>query len=74
MGLLMVSQIRYRHLVNQYLRGRKSIARLIGMVALLLLFVAEPRSHRYAIGAGALIFALSAPVGWLLGRWRGARR
>ena len=28
-GLLMVSQIRYPHLVNRYLRGRRSIARLI---------------------------------------------
>src|SRR5947207_7343780 len=38
-GMLMVSNIRYPHVVNRYLRGRRSFARLILVVGLLLLLV-----------------------------------
>lgn len=64
-GLLMVSGIRYPHFVNRYLRGRRSIARLVGMVAILLLLVV---AHRYTLGIAMLGFALAAPVAYLLGR------
>src|SRR6476659_5183308 len=53
-GLLMVSNVRYPHVVNRYLRGRRSIARLMaGVIVILLLFVA----HRYVLGVGCLIYA-----------------
>ena len=61
-GLLMVSNVRYPHVVNRYLRGRRSIARLMaGVIVILLLFVA----HRYVLGVGCLIYALHAPV-WIM--------
>jgi CDP-diacylglycerol---serine O-phosphatidyltransferase len=72
-GLLMVSNVRYAHVVNKYLRGRKSIARLIFVVAFLLLMVADPRSHRYGIGLIALWFALAAPTQWALTRMKRSR-
>src|SRR5262249_21771534 len=33
-GLLMVSRIRYPHLVNRYLRGKRSLDRLVGALAI----------------------------------------
>src|SRR4051794_368067 len=38
-GLLMISNIRYPHLVNRYLRGRRSIGRLMLVLIVLLLIV-----------------------------------
>jgi CDP-diacylglycerol--serine O-phosphatidyltransferase len=58
-GLLMVSTIRYPHLVNRYMRGRRSLARLVGVVALLLLVVV---AHEYTIAIGTLIYVLMPPV------------
>jgi CDP-diacylglycerol--serine O-phosphatidyltransferase len=58
-GLLMVSHIRYPHLVNKYLRGRRSIQRLVGTVILLLLLVIV---HQYTLGIGTLLYGLWAPV------------
>ncbi|HVT90830.1 MAG TPA: CDP-diacylglycerol--serine O-phosphatidyltransferase [Tepidisphaeraceae bacterium] len=66
-GLLMVSHLRYPHIVNRYLRGRRPIARLISAVALVLLFVV---AHRYVIGIGSLCFALWGPIHWAMVRWR----
>jgi CDP-diacylglycerol---serine O-phosphatidyltransferase len=58
-GLLMVSAIRYPHVVNKYLRGRRPITRLLmGVVVILLLFVA----HRYALAIGCAAYALYGPV------------
>jgi CDP-diacylglycerol--serine O-phosphatidyltransferase len=57
-GLLMVSAIRYPHMVNRYLRGRRSIARLLGGVAVLLMVVV---AHRYAFGLGSIAYALYGP-------------
>jgi CDP-diacylglycerol--serine O-phosphatidyltransferase len=55
-GLLMVSNVRYPHFVNRYLRGRRSMDRLLaGVVVLLLLVVA----HRYTIGVCMLVYAYS---------------
>jgi CDP-diacylglycerol--serine O-phosphatidyltransferase len=60
-GVLMVSNIRYPHMVNRYLRGRKSIARVIMMVALvLLIFVA----HRYILGLACLGYAMIGLFSW----------
>jgi CDP-diacylglycerol--serine O-phosphatidyltransferase len=58
-GLLMVSAIRYPHLVNRYMRGRRSVARLVGVLAVLMIVIFQ---HRYAIGLGALLYALYGPL------------
>jgi CDP-diacylglycerol--serine O-phosphatidyltransferase len=66
-GVLMVSNIRYPHIVNRYLRGRKSIAKVIMMAALvLLIFVA----HRYILGIGCLAYAFWGVGSWALLRAR----
>jgi len=57
-GLLMVSNIRYPHVVNRYLRGRRSIARLLGGVAVLLLLVV---AHRYTFGIASIAYAMYGP-------------
>src|SRR3954447_328084 len=70
-GLLMVSAIRYPHMVNRYLRGRRSIGRLLGGVAVLLLVVV---AHRYAFGLGSIAYAMYGPfiVAYLKLRHHGA--
>ena len=60
-GLLMVSHLRYPHIVNRYLTGRKSIARLlIILVALLLLVTAL----QYTIALICLTYAFWGPAYW----------
>jgi CDP-diacylglycerol--serine O-phosphatidyltransferase len=55
-GLLMVSHIRYPHLVNRYLRGKRSLTTLmLVLVGLLVLVVA----HEYAIAIGMMIYVLA---------------
>jgi CDP-diacylglycerol--serine O-phosphatidyltransferase len=66
-GLLMVSHFRYPHIVNRWMRGRRSIARLVVVVILLLLLVV---AHRYVIGIGTLAYALWGPASWALVRIR----
>jgi len=71
-GLLMVSAIRYPHLVNRYLRGKRSIRRLVAvLIALLALLVV----HRYALCIGTLGYALWGVTSWLYVRvrYRGRR-
>ena len=58
-GLLMVSAIRYPHMVNRYLRGRRSIPRLLGGVAVLLLLVV---AHRETFGIGSIVYAMYGPI------------
>ncbi|MBC8106107.1 MAG: CDP-diacylglycerol--serine O-phosphatidyltransferase [Anaerolineae bacterium] len=58
-GLLMVADIRYPHIVNRYLRGRRSIARLIAGVTVILLLVI---AHRYVLGIGCVVYALQGPM------------
>jgi CDP-diacylglycerol--serine O-phosphatidyltransferase len=66
-GILMVSNVRYPHVINRYLRGRKSIAGVIIMVAaVLLVFVA----HRYILGLGSLAYAAWGPFSWAMHRVR----
>ncbi|MDW8263239.1 MAG: CDP-diacylglycerol--serine O-phosphatidyltransferase [Phycisphaerales bacterium] len=68
-GLLMVANIRYPHVINRYLRGRKPIARLIGLLAVLLIMVADlHHAHRYVFGIGALSFALGGAISWMVTR------
>ncbi len=54
-GLLMVSQIRYPHLVNRYLKGRRSIGRLIAMMVLLLLIIV---AHQYVIALATVGYVM----------------
>ena len=69
-GLLMISAIRYPHVVNRYLRGRRPITRLItGVVLILLLIVA----HRYVLGIGCLAYALVGFASWSYLRLRPRR-
>ncbi len=66
-GLLMVSAIRYPHVINRYLRGRRSIGRLMaGLILLLLLVVA----HRYVLGIGMLAYVLYGLVQATSARFR----
>ncbi|MFN4243000.1 MAG: CDP-diacylglycerol--serine O-phosphatidyltransferase [Tepidisphaerales bacterium] len=67
-GLLMVSNIRYPHVVNRYLRGRKSIWRIVGILSLLLLLLV---AHQVTLGVVLLAYVLLGVAGWL---WAKARR
>ena len=69
-GLLMISNIRYPHVVNRYLRGRRSIARLIAAAAVLLLLVV---AHRYTLGIGSLLYAVSGFASYLYLRYKPRR-
>ncbi len=60
-GLLMISNLRYPHLVNRYLRGRRSIGRLLFVLVLALLLWVW---FQYTLAAGMLIYAMSAPISW----------
>jgi CDP-diacylglycerol--serine O-phosphatidyltransferase len=64
-GLLMVSRFEYVHVVNQYLRGRKSFSYVARVVLLALLVVWQPQ-----LAALLLIYAyaVSAPVAWFWSR------
>lgn len=66
-GLLMVSTFRYPHLVNRYLRGKRSLARLISVLVLALLVVV---AHQYTIAIGSIIYALWGPVSWAYLRYK----
>lgn len=66
-GLLMVSNIRYPHLVNRYLRGRRSIGRLVGVLVLALALVVW---HQYTLGIGMLAYAAWGPALWAYARMR----
>src|SRR5882672_9368717 len=65
-GLLMISAIRYPHLVNKYLRGKRSMARLVLALSGLLLVVV---AHRYVLALGTLAYSLSGPVSMAYLRW-----
>lgn len=58
-GLLMISNIRYPHVVNKYLRGRRPITRLVVGVSVILFVIV---AHRYALGIGCLTYALYGPA------------
>src|SRR4051812_16716799 len=70
-GLLMVSAIRYPHLVNKYLRGKRSMARLLVALSFLLLVVV---AHRYVLALGTIAYALSGPLTVAYLKWWPWRR
>jgi CDP-diacylglycerol--serine O-phosphatidyltransferase len=61
-AVLMVSRIRYPHLPNQYLRGKKPFSYLIKFLLLLVFFCWKPQVALLLIFCG---FALSSLVKWL---------
>ena len=69
-GLLMVSDIRYPHVVNRYLRGKRSFGRLLAVVALLLLLVVW---HEYTLAIGTVVYAFYGFGLWVMGRIRRAK-
>ena len=66
-GLLMVSNTRYPHLVNRFLRGKRSLARLLFVVVLLLALVVW---HQYVLGIGMLIYAFYGFANWVFAQIR----
>ena len=69
-GLLMVSTVRYSHLVNRYLRGKRSMSRLIiVLIALLAILI----FHRYLLGVAMLAYVVSGVWGWARFRRSGVR-
>ena len=68
-GLLMVANVRYPHVVNRYLRGKRSLARLLLVLGLILLLVVW---HQYTLGIGMLIYAFYGFANWAFGRMRRA--
>jgi CDP-diacylglycerol--serine O-phosphatidyltransferase len=66
-GLLMISQIRYPHLVNRYLRGRRSIGRLFFVViGILALAVA----HQLVLAIGMIAYVLWGACSAVNRYWR----
>ncbi len=66
-GLLMVSNIRYPHLVNRYLRGRQPMGRLVPILLIAMLAIWK---HRYFLGVGSISYMLYAVVLWFYARSR----
>jgi CDP-diacylglycerol--serine O-phosphatidyltransferase len=71
LGLLMVSTIRYGHLLNQFFRGRRPISHLV-LILLGLLLVYVLREVILPIGFGG--YVLSGPVAGIVRRVRGRGR
>lgn len=61
-ALLMVSDVRYPHLINTAFKGRKSIWKLVASVMVILLLVV---SLSYTISTACLLFVFVGPVYWL---------
>jgi len=61
-GVLMISRIRYPHLVNQYLRGRRPITHLLWLAAILVIL---------GVGLSRMVLGVHFPQdilgGWLIG-------
>ncbi len=66
-GLLMVSSVRYPHVVNRYLRGKRSVGRLLFVLGLVLLLIVW---HQYTLGIGALAYALFGPISFIYAKTR----
>ncbi len=66
-GLLMVSRLRYAHVINHYIRGKKPFGYLVKVVVILLVALLEPF---VALAAAALGYALSGPAAYALTRLR----
>ncbi len=65
LGLMMVSRIRYRHIANVYLRGRRPFTHLVGAVFVLAVFLFRPQ---LTLATLAAVYTLSGPVAHVA-RW-----
>ena len=72
-ALLMVSRFRYTHLINRFLRGRKTFRTLVIVVLCGMLVWFETQ---LTVIVGIYVYAMSAPVGWAYRRadWKSRRR
>ena len=70
LGLLMVSSFRYSHLLNQFVRGRRTVSHLV-MVVVGIALAAVLKEVVLPLGFGA--YALSGPAAGLYRRIRGRR-
>jgi len=68
-GLLMVSQLPYVHLLNQYVRGKKPVGYLVKMVLMVLVIVIMPL---VALTVATQVFVFSAPIKAIIAKARGA--
>lgn len=68
-ALLMVSRVPYRHVVNQYVRGKRPFLHVVVIVIVLLLLI---WNMQLILAAGFLFFALSGLIKWLIRRRRHA--
>ena len=59
-GLLMVSRIRYAHMANRYLRGRRPVSMIFYFLFLLAVFIVYPQLVVVIITVG---YAASGPIG-----------
>ena len=62
-GILMVSRIKYQHMVNQYLKGKKPFTHLIKILLILGLLIWSRQTVLMLLFCG---FALSGFLKWLL--------
>jgi CDP-diacylglycerol--serine O-phosphatidyltransferase len=67
LGLLMVSRIRYSHLLNQFIRGRRPLRHLVLILLCLGLAVLV---REITLPIAFLGYAASGPVGAVVRRWR----
>jgi len=67
LGLLMVSSFRYVHVVNAYLRGRRSFGRVVCVVIALGVAFWRPEVTLALVVCG---YAVSGPAAALIRRWR----
>lgn len=65
LGLMMVSRIRYRHVTNAYLRGRRPFTHLVGAVFVVAVFLFRPQLTLATLAAA---YTLSGPVAHVA-RW-----
>ena len=68
-GLLMVSDIRYPHVVNRYMRGKRSFGRVLAVLALLLLLIVW---HEYTLAICTVVYAFYGFALWIMSRIRKA--
>ncbi len=66
-GLLMVTSIRYPHVVNRYLRGRQPLWRLILMLGIVLFVLV---ATGYALAMGTAIYAAWGPVATIYAKFK----
>lgn len=66
-GLLMVSTIRYPHVINRYLKGKKSVGRLVAMVVIAGITLAL---YKYALAIAMVAYVFWGLAGAAMARFR----